>query len=347
VLIIDRAEFPRYKTCGGGLVGVSRSIIPDSVRETIEVDISEVIFTLRGKDPVRVSRRDPFLGMTRRDTFDNALLHEAIRAGAAFIGELALKRVMEQQPGLVTLETSRGSLVSRAVVGADGTSGRTGRYVGVTAERVDLGLEEEVEVADPSRRSVVRLDWGPGPGSYGWVFPKRTVDTIGVIETKGNADRTRTYLEGWVDQQPTRDAPKERSTGHLTQWRTSDSPLRRGSVVVAGDAAGLLEPWTREGISFALRSGVLAGRAAAHATVGEDRTALDLYAVTVEKELQPEIRVGAILLSVFEKRPELVHWLLKRSRRARNYFVEFCTGETSLGDLERHRWFIRAIRKLA
>ena len=51
-------------------------------------------------------------------------------------------------------------------------------------------------------------------------------------------------------------------SGHLTRCRAESSPLSRGRVMVAGDAAGLLEPWTREGISFALRSGALAGHAA-------------------------------------------------------------------------------------
>lgn len=45
-------------------------------------------------------------------------------------------------------------------------------------------------------------------------------------------------------------------------------------MIVAGDAAGLLEPWTREGISFALRSGAWAGTAAARAA----RSALGLHA---------------------------------------------------------------------
>lgn len=346
VLLLDRATFPRYKTCGGGLLGVSRALLPDAARATIEREVSEVCFTLRGTRPLHVRRETPFLALTRREAFDDALRREAVAAGAEFVGDAALKRLSEHPDGTVALETSRGEYRARVVVGADGAGGRTGRYVGVTPARVDLGLEEEVRVAsDRDDADILRIDWGPGAGSYAWVFPKRTIDTLGVIEARGHADRTRTYLDEWTRAHAAPDAPRAHASGHLTQWRAADSPLRRGAVIVVGDAAGLLEPWTREGISFALRSGVLAGEAASAART--EAGALAGYERAIERTLQPEIRVGALLLAAFERRPGLVHALLRHSRRARDYFVAFCAGETSLGDLERHRWFVRALRLLA
>jgi flavin-dependent dehydrogenase len=91
-------------------------------------------------------------------------------------------------------------------------------------------------------------------------------------------------------------------TGHLTRVRTPDSPLVKGSVLLAGDAAGLLEPWTREGISFALRSGRLAGEAAA----GD----LSSYPAAVMGALEPEIAAGRALLPAFAGHPEVFHALL-------------------------------------
>ena len=83
-------------------------------------------------------------------------------------------------------------------------------------------------------------------------------------------------------------------SGHLTRCRPDRSPLRRGRVIVAGDAAGLLDPWTREGISFALRSGALAGE---YAAKGD----LDGYVAAVDATLVPDMRAGRTLLSAFTR----------------------------------------------
>jgi flavin-dependent dehydrogenase len=92
-------------------------------------------------------------------------------------------------------------------------------------------------------------------------------------------------------------------------------------VAVVGDAAGLLEPWTREGISFALRSGALAGAAAA---AGD----LDRYVRAVHEQLVPPMRAGRRLLAAFSRHPVFFHTLLNTPPGWR-LFARFCTGATS------------------
>ena len=343
-LLVDRATFPRYKTCGGGLLGVSRRFLPPEGVAAIEAEVGRVVFTHDGARPVEIRRDEPFLTMARRERLDAALVTAAQRAGAVFREGVAVQRVGAASADLVAVETSAGVLRARVVIGADGVGGRIARHVGVTPARVDLGLEDERE-RGRAPRDAVRIDWGPGAGSYGWLFPKGEVDEVGVIEARGRPDQTRAYLAAWLRETETTDAAPRHSSGHLTQWRTASSPLRRGGVLVAGDAAGLLEPWTREGISFALRSGTWAGEAAARAAAG-DPAALDGYVARVEQELQPEIRTGAQLLTVFERHPRLVHAALGRSRRARRAFVEFCAGETPLSAYATRWWFRLAVSVL-
>jgi flavin-dependent dehydrogenase len=89
-----------------------------------------------------------------------------------------------------------------------------------------------------------------------------------------------------------------------------------------GDAAGLLEPWTREGISYALRSGTWAGEAAAHGD-------LPAYGKKVAEELVPEMIAGRRLLTVFAKRPALMHAAMATPLGWRA-FESFCRGELSM-----------------
>jgi flavin-dependent dehydrogenase len=236
----------------------------------------------------------------------------------------------------VAVHTADGVLTASVVVGADGSAGVVGRFVGVRIARSDLGLEVELRGGGPGWGRRVHLDWGADPGTYGWVFPKADHLTVGVIERTGNGDRTRRYLDRFVRGLGLDGLPVERSSGHLTRWREPGSPVRRGRVLVAGDAAGLLEPWAREGISFALRSGRAAGEAAS-AAVHDGAAALDRYAEMVSTELEPEQRGGALLLRLFERHPLLVHLALTRTGRGADAFVRVCRGGLRLSTaLRRH-----------
>ncbi len=166
----------------------------------------------------------------------------------------------------------------------------------MVSEQVDLGMEAELPTPPGSDwDGRVLLDWGPVPGSYGWVFPKGDTLTVGRDRGPGQR-RGRPRLLPAVPR-PAGPGPATalHDGGHLTRVRAPGSPLRRGQVLVAGDAAGLLEPWTREGISFALRSGALAGAAAA-GDVGA-------YPQAVARALGPEMAAGREALRVFTRHP--------------------------------------------
>ncbi len=358
VLLIDRARFPRYKTCGGGLIGISLAHLPPSVLSTIEQEVHEVRFSLRGGAAKTRRRSRPFLALVHRERFDEALAAAARAAGAIFEDSVTVRSLEESVGGLVTVSTDRGILTARVVVGADGTSGRTGRYVGVEIRGTDLGLEVELTRTPQSRSfdGSIAFDWGVPPGSYAWVFPKREVLTVGVIQARGEPQQTRAYLDSWLTTTGLRSLEIERSSGHLAQWRAPQSPLRRGSVLVAGDAAGLLDPWTREGISFALRSGCWAGEAAALATDAVARAAtntatsadrrdraLEAYSRRVNDVLDPDIRAGERLLHFFERHPRAVHLALAYSGLGMRLFVAVCDGGKTLGGILSSRFLRRAL----
>lgn len=337
VLLLDKATFPRYKTCGGGIIGQSRGRMNDRALATIEADVPEVGFSHRMGRVTRVRTKEPFVAMVDRERFDQANVDAAKDAGAEF-RDGANVRSLADEDGHTRLILSDGDeILGRVVVGADGSGGRVGRHVGVVIERADLGLEVEVPRRPEDAATGVLLDWGPRPGTYAWVFPKEKTLTVGVIERKGYGEQTRKYLDDWVARLGLHTTDDDRSSGHLTQWRAHNSPLRRGSVVLAGETAGLLEPWTREGISFALRSGEWAGIAAA-AYAGGDTAALDRYEAQVQDELVPEVDAGEKLLRMFTRFPGGFHFLIAKTPIGRNYFVRFCRGETKLTRPFRHRW---------
>jgi geranylgeranyl reductase family protein len=341
--VIERAEHPRYKTCGGGLIGTSLAVASRHVQIPARDRIHVITATLNGRREFTRRAAAPLLSMVSREDFDDALRKAAADAGVT-MRQRATVRGISEDGGLAWARLADGTSVrARVLVGADGSSGVSSRYVGVRFRQVDLGLELEIPVPPPVAaqwRERVMLDWGPIPGSYGWVFPKGDVLTVGVIAARGQGERTRQYLTDFTARLGLAGYPAARDSGHLTHCRADDSPLGRGRVLVAGDAAGLLEPWTREGISFALRSGTLAGAAAAYAAAAPDAgrrdQALDSYPAAVRQALVPEMDAGRRLLTAFTRHPRAFHVGLA-SPKGWQAFARFCRSELPFAALVERR----------
>ncbi|WP_083449880.1 geranylgeranyl reductase family protein [Luteipulveratus mongoliensis] len=350
-LVLDRAQFPRYKTCGGGLIGPTLAHLPDDFDLPVQQNIHRATFTLAGRRTTTRSADRTVLRLVNRTDLDDRLLHAAATAGADVRQGVTVTAV-EETGDLVTLRTSAGPVRARWVIGADGSASRLGRHVGVEVRQTDLGLEVELDAgpaADWDHR--IAIDFGPHPGSYAWVFPKDGLLTVGVIMAKGQPEQTRAYLSSFIEQQRLSGLPEVRSSGHLTRCRTPDSPLGRGRVLLAGDAAGLLEPWTREGISYAVRSGLLAGSVAGGASVtgGSTAAAQSSYRNEIEHGLGREMAAGATLLAAFERSPGLFFRCLTTGPWGWRAFCRVTTGPQTvqrLLDRRRARWTVAGLARV-
>lgn len=349
VLLLEKAGLPRYKTCGGGIIGPSRDALPPGFDLPLRDRVYAVTFSLSGRLTRTRRSRNMLFGLVNRAEFDERLVEYAVKAGARVRTGVTVSRVEQHGASVpdrrtvaVVLSGESRPVLARAVVGADGSASRIGAHVGVKTDQVDLGLEAEIPVprsVAEDWRGRVFLDWGPLPGSYGWVFPKGDTLTVGVISARGEGAATKRYLEDFIGRLGLAGFEPSISSGHLTRCRADDSPLSRGRVLVCGDAAGLLEPWTREGISFALRSGRLAGEwavrvAEAHDAVDARQQALN-YSFAVKTGLGTEMSIGRRLLNVYQRRPGMLHAALTGFRPAWNVFAEFTRGVTSLPELVR------------
>jgi geranylgeranyl reductase family protein len=337
-IVFERAEHPRYKTCGGGLIGASLAAVGREVHWPARDRIDTATFTLDGQRPFTRQHTEPILAMVLREEFDDALRLRAVELGAT-LRQRCTVRAIEAEADGARVRLADGTTVSaQVVVGADGSSGVSARHIGVEFSQVDLGLEVEVKATAGVQRQWrgrVLLDWGQLPGSYGWVFPKDDRLTVGVIAARGQGSGTKEYLRAFIDRLKLGSCEVIHDSGHLTRCRTSGSDLRKGRVLVAGDAAGLLEPWTREGISFALRSGALAGACAAKAATQEDGEQRDgwlaEYVASVHRDLIPDMDAGRRILAAFSRHPGAFHAVLA-TPKGWHAFVKICRSELSFSD---------------
>jgi len=349
-LLLDRQRLPRYKLCGGGLIGTSMSSLPAGFQMPATTSASSGLFSFDSGTAVRRTADAAFLHMVMRSDFDAELVRCAEGAGARVQDSTSVIGVnvsdVDGWDSEIQLRCDSSVIRARTVIGADGSTSRIAKFVGARFDQIDLGLEIEFALTDALKerwKDAVLLDFSSIPGAYGWIFPKPDRLTVGVIAGKGLAVQQREYLSALIAAHDLQGQLVVHEGGHLTRVRAQDSPVERAGVFLCGDAAGLLEPWTREGISFALRSGRLAGRTAA-ATANAQPTAT--YTSALHGLLGEEMRVGAMALRAYSKHPKLIAKALQRTGRGWGAFQHLSSGASTFGDLGQRRSVRAALRLL-
>ena len=311
-LIIEKAKLPRYKTCGGGITYKAAQALPFSIEPVVERRLHKVDFSWRMGKPYVVGSKEPLVYMVQRSEFDNYLTEQAIGAGAALLDETPVKSV-EIVDGTARVETKRGTFTADYLIGADGATGRVARGLGLMSDRWALAALESEVVADDRTmeewRDKLGLDLGVLPATYGWVFPKGDHLSVGVgglplIEEYGS--HLKRYDEEHTRRRSRNVVRVIRSHGYLLPCRRPGAPVQKGRAMLVGDAAGLVEAFTGEGIFWAIKSGQIAARAILK-DGGEPR-----YQERLDRALMPDLLSARRWLQVYVLVPRACYTLPKR-----------------------------------
>ncbi|WP_154857459.1 geranylgeranyl reductase family protein [Cyclobacterium xiamenense] len=315
VLLIEKEQLPRYKTCGGGLVFRGRSRLPFALDGTVEKECREIEVYFEGSDHYFLTRREqPIISMVMRDSFDSLLVDKAREKGAELLQQCALQGLQEEDEELL-LQTSRGAFRTRYLIAADGALSPTAKLAGWEDSRKLIpALEYEVEVnpADFERLSRrTRFDVDAVPYGYAWCFPKKNHLSIGVGCLKKQKINLKAYYAAYLEKLEIREIRSASAHGFQIPIAPRQSGFSRGRVFLAGDAAGFADPLTAEGISNALYSGELAAQAlvASGESVGQ---AGETYQRLLEERLLPELKTSSLMAWVFYAQPQVRNWLLQK-----------------------------------
>ncbi len=310
-LILDKAKLPRYKTCGGGLTYKSVQALPFSIEPVVERTLYKVDFSWRTGSPHVAGSKKPLVSMVQRSRFDHYLTEQAVGAGATLMDETAVRHAEADDRG-TNVSTLRGTFTADYLIGADGATGRVARSLGLMGNRWALAaLESEVEVdADTMRywQDKMGIDLGELKASYGWVFPKGDHLSIGVggiplLEDYGS------HLKRYDAKHTAARVPHIkrviRSHGYLLPCKQHGAAVQQGRALLVGDAAGLVEAFTGEGIFWAIRSGQLAAQAIVEG--GSDLA----YTRLLNRILMPDLMSARRWLVVYLLAPRACYLLPK------------------------------------
>jgi geranylgeranyl reductase family protein len=337
VLMLDRARFPRDKPCGGGVTLRAASLQDIDLSPVIERTVTGARFSLRLGPTFDRRFHKPLTYMTQRRRLDEHLAAAASEAGADFHdGEPV--RGIETNGGGVTVRTDRGAYGASVLIGADGANGVVAREAGVRVRREEaVALEGNAAVSGEVAReweSLVGLDLGGLAGGYGWVFPKEQHLNLGVGAWKYAAFTLRPKLHDLCRRYGVDAAALTNLRGHHLPVRVPGSPVARGPIALAGDAAGLVDPLSGEGIHMAFLSGRYASKVALRYLSGE-ASDLSLYQRAVERRLQPELTMSRKLNELFHFAPPPYLALMRRSEKFWLFFCYLIRGELTYLDFQR------------
>lgn len=315
VRLLDAAEFPRDKACGDG-------IAPHALAELAELGVAGldvgygpvpwldvrspggVVMSVRPRRPNRV---------IPRRVFDARLVEAAERAGAVLVRHRA--RRLQVLDDRVVVD---GVHAGRVLIGADGANSVVRRALGVPRNpdahlalavrgyAAEHGASERFsgDRTEPTQWiDLLGQDWP----AYSWSFP--LADGTGRANVGYGRLRRRVVSRADLHAELARLLPGRPAAdlrAHhlpLSTWRPRQID---GPVLLAGDAASLINPLTGEGIFYAVRSGRLAGEAAAAAVLdGDPRRAGAAYRRALRASLGRHLRHTA-LIARLARRPALM-----------------------------------------
>lgn len=335
--VLDAQTFPRDKTCGGGLQHRASLKIPFDWRPALRSELDGVCFSY--KCGPRYLKKHPgtlVYGILRRE-FDALLLDHARKAGACIFEKCKARGIVSNGPEHTTVDTENGPLRARFVVGADGANSVVRQFVTKRSDyywNVAISSEVPEECCRPGAvdSTTIRIDWASLASGYGWIFPKRGYLNIGVGGPPVIGKLLRPYLARLLKTEGIlRPGAEDKLEfrGHQLPTLLPGTALSRGNVLLAGDAGGLVDPMTGDGISEALHSATIASETLLD-LLRKNHEDVKTYDRRILAEIGGELFWSRKMLAFLVSFPSFVYHAVDRYEKVWRAFCHVMRGEESI-----------------
>ena len=289
MLLVDKATFPRDKPCGGGVTMRAARLLPFSLDPVVEDRVDRLECRLRYRHHFVRHAREPLALMTQRKRLDHFLLQKAAEAGA------------DVREG-VTVDARE--LDARFVIGADGCNGTSAKQLGLGGDIVHGVALEANYPHDTRYAGAMVLEIAVIRGGYGWIFPKGDHVNVGVGGNESEGPKLRAELRRMCEEYDIDPDAATETRGYRLPLRKPSSVLVRGNAAVIGDAAGLVDPFSGDGMYEAFLSAQLVSEAI---LAGD----LQSYAAAVARRITPLTAAGWGAKGAFERFPRTTYALAR------------------------------------
>jgi flavin-dependent dehydrogenase len=268
-LIIDKFDLPRHKACGGGLLNSKDWHLEFENFQKIENQLEKYptssIRAYWNKMQVASFSPNHFFDQVKRFEFDNLLLQESLKKENVSFKKFHLKKITPLENGCILFDGKK-EIFGKIIVGADGAYSAVSKFLGNRPPSVSQsGICLEYDIVSEKKSLDVHLIGGFGREiGYSWIFP--TID--GYYVGLGVVKKPKKPLKNYLDELLTWGIEKEflpknyviRKTFGATDPLEVPKKYATEKIILCGDAMGLVNGWSGEGIYYAMKSGKVAGQ---------------------------------------------------------------------------------------
>jgi geranylgeranyl reductase family protein len=336
VLLVDKATFPRDKPCGGGVSVRPARLLPFDLAPITERSIYGIRFSFRQSGEFARRSDQPITYLTQRRRLDEFLVDRAVEAGVILRQGVEVRDV--EQNGHVIIRVNGEHVRSNALVAADGVHSRVARQAGMgRVHGTAVALEGNISPrggVPPEWQDMLGVDIGDAPGGYGWLFPKGDHVNIGVATWRHAGRTLRERLHRLTRYYGFDSSSFWGLRGHHLPLRRPGTPVSKGNILLAGDAAGSLDPFSGEGIYGAIWSGTTAARSLHDYLDGRAKD-LSHYQRAVDRALLREQSISRHLYELLHGCPMICMSLLRRVPGPWTTLCNISRGDQSYQGLKR------------
>jgi len=334
VAMFERRAMPRFKPCGGALSRQAMSWLDFPVPDRL---INRRVFGIRvhvGGAVVEAREARRVAVLVSRAPFDHYLVSKAEEAGAAILWREV--RSLEVGPDGATVSTSDDRLAVRCTIVCEGANRRLGRAVAGRDPPGGRGfcLQAEIPAADPDSYAdlggLLDIYFAAVGYGYGWVFHHGSHYNVGVGSPCSMFDAPLETFRQFVAARGLR-LDGVRTWGHFLPSGGLARRVAGDRVLLAGDAAGFVDPFQGEGLAYAIRSGQLAAETVLEAARTGDfsRAGLASYEDACYREFGRDLVSSRRLMRIMHGWPSVfINGVLTEPPVVRR-FLEIAAGRSS------------------
>lgn len=344
VLLIDKAEFPRYKPCGGGVSPEVQNYFDFDVTEGIDSVCDEVVMVANQREIT--SKQFP-LWMVRREKFDKFLLSKAQSKGVRFIAGCTVTDIKRGDSESAVFTDNHGEFSAKFVILAEGGRGKLAKKLAIATNLTVLAaLEYEHYTKELDGKLYIDFDYNDS--GYAWNFPKSDGLSLGIGgflkgQEKGNVGLPK-RLGDYSSQFDVAELDKQHLHGHPILLYSGRQQLVHGNIVLIGEIAGCVDPLTAEGIRPAIKSGFLAAKVLAYCVRENKPKALANYDLAFHKEIGSDFYYARIMAYFLNKNLKRILPMIS-TQSAVNGFMSVFSGKTTYKEKINFRRILKLIWK--
>ena len=262
-LLIEATKFPRNKTCGGGLTQKSIKLIENLLNKKIPENIinnktNKFQLTNNNKILNSIILNNNFY-LTDRINLDNWLINEYKNMGGNLLENTKVITINTKKS---TIKCSNNKEFSYDIlIGADGTNSTVRKYICQSNYKKALGIETLIPINDLNiKKDTIILDIGILNDGYLWIFPEKNFYNVGLATTYSKKGKLnyQSILKNYLAKNFNYNKNINIKGAFLPYDKCHNKYIKKiDNIFLIGDAYGLIDPLTGEGIYYALQSGLI------------------------------------------------------------------------------------------